>query len=151
MTEQPQLPRGGNKQNVIRQRGSPTEAILDSGHKIEKQEYVYFRMPNDDASAPGDWRMVKCSDYHGEHFIYLDPLYNLPARPVDPNKAETGVGHWFAMCSCGSPAVIVGPVEAAKEDSDCPEQLLVCVFYHNTLVDDGFGTHADQIGRRRWT
>ena len=145
------LPKGGARVNIIRQRGSPTEVTLASGHTVEKQEYVYFLMPKEDKREPDEWRMVKCSDYHGEHFLYLDPLYLLAARPTDPNKSETGRGHWFAMCTCGSPAVIVGPEEAAKEDSDCPEQLLVCIYYHNTLLDEGWGKHADQEGRRRWT
>jgi hypothetical protein len=129
--------------NIIKQRASPTELILNSGHKVEKLEYVYFREPNADASGPGDWRMVKCSDYHGEHFVYIDPMYEAPGIE--------GKGHVFAMCSCGSMAVIVGPDDAKLEDSDCPEQLLVCFVYHNTLVEDGWGKHADQVGRRRWT
>lgn len=136
--------------NIVRKRGSPTEVTLQSGHKVEKQDYVYYRKPNPDASAPGDWSMVKCSDYHGEHFVYLDPLYNDPAAHVDPNKRDTGRGHWFAMCTCGSPAVIVGPDEAAKEDSNCKEQMLVCYIYHLTLVQDGWGRHADQAGMRKW-
>ena len=145
------LPKGGARVNIIRQRGSPTEATLASGHTVEKQEYVYFLMPKEDKREPDEWRMVKCSDYHGEHFLYLDPLYLTPARIADPDKSDTGRGHWFAMCTCGSPAVIVGPSEAAKEDSDCPQQLLVCIYYHNSLLDDGWGKHADQEGRRRWT
>lgn len=137
--------------NVIRQRGSPTEATLASGHTVEKQEYVYFLLPKEDKRKPDEWRMVRCADYHGEHFVYLDPLYLLPATPVDPNKSQTGRGHFFALCSCGSPAVIVGPSDAAMEDSDCPEQLLVCFYYHSTLVNNGWGRHADQEGMRRWT
>jgi hypothetical protein len=137
--------------NVIRQRGGPTEVTLSSGHKVEKQEYVFFLMPNAEASGPGDWRMVKCAEYHGAHFVYLDPLYIEASKPVDPNKSDTGRGHWFAMCTCGSPAVIVGPVEASKEDTNCKEQLLVCVYYHNTLVIEGWGKHADEEGRRRWS
>ena|SRR3990167_3674084 len=136
--------------NIVRQRGTPTEAILESGHKVEKQEYVYFRKPNEDASGPGDWTMIKCADYHGEHFVYLDPVYNLPARKVDPNKHSTGRGRFFAACTCGSPAVIVGPIDAALEDSDCKEQLLVCFIYHRDLVAYGWGRHADQQGMRRW-
>lgn len=138
------------KFNIIRQRASPTEIILDSGHKVEKQEFVYFQMPNDDSSGPGDWRMIKCADYSGEHFVYLDPLYLADPKKVDPSKEQTGRGHWFALCSCGSPAVIVGPAEAAFEESNAVEQLLVCYIYHKTLRENGFGTHADQVGRKRW-
>jgi hypothetical protein len=140
----------GFRFNVIRQRASPTEVILASGHKVEKLDRVYFRPPNADASGPGNWTMVKCADYHGEHFVYMDPVYDLPAARIDPSQATTGRGHWFAMCTCGSPAVIVGPTEAAKEDSECPEQLLVCFVYHASLVQDGWGKHADQEGRKKW-
>lgn len=141
----------GHSFNIIKHRDGPTKVILKSGHKVTKENYIYFQAPNADASAPGDWMMVKCADYHGEHFVYLDPLYNTDALHADPDKRITGRGHWFAMCSCGSPAVVVGPTEAAKEDSDCPERLLVCYTYHLTLNEYGFGTHADEEGRRRWT
>ena len=140
----------GHSFNIVRQKGSPTKVTLETGHVVEKQEYVYFRMPNSDGSGPGDWRMTRCADYHGEHFLYLDPLYNDPPKQVDPAKAATGRGHWFAMCTCGSPAVIVGPMEASYEESEAVEQLLVCYIYHKTLREDGFGKHADQAGRKRW-
>lgn len=136
--------------NIVRQRASPTEIILRSGHKVTKEESVYFRIPNPDASGPGDWTMIKCADYHGEHFVYLDPFYNIQPDKVDPNKQSTGRGHWFAMCTCGSPAVIISPSEAVYEDSNAENNLLVCYIYHKTLRENGFGTHADQVGRKRW-
>ncbi len=129
--------------HIIRQRASPTELVLKSGHKVEKQEYIFFQEPDEDGPRSGKWGTVKCSDYHGEHFVYKDPLYEAPGK--------AGLGHFFAMCSCGSLAVIVGPEDAKLEDSDCPERLLVCFVYHNTLIEEGWGKHADQIGRRRWT
>jgi len=121
--------------NIVRARGSPTEATLQSGHRVEKQEYVYFR------NTEGQWMTVKCADYHGAHFLYLDPMYNEDPKQVDPNKEITGRGHWFAMCTCGSPAVIVGPEEAGYEDSDAPANLLVCYIYHLTLRTGGHGYH----------
>lgn len=144
--------KGEWKFNIIRQRASPTEVILQSGHKVEKEDRVYWRKPNEDASGPGEWSMVKCADYHGEHFVYIDPVYETtPSHRHDPDYKPTGRGHWFAMCTCGSPAVIVGPKDAALEDSGAVEQLLVCYVYHHTLDEYGFGSHADQAGRRRWT
>lgn len=137
--------------NIVRQRASPNEVTLTSGHTVEKMERVYFRPPNADASGPGEWQVVKCADYHGEHFVYLDPLYETPALLTNPDKKDTGRGHWFAMCTCGSPAVILGPEEAKFEESGIEEQLLVCYIYHATLKKDGWGKHADQHGRRRWT
>lgn len=141
----------GHSFNLIRQRSSPTKITLKSGHEVERQDYVYFQTPSPDASGPGEWIKIRCADYHGEHFVYLDPLYNLVPSKADPNKQITGRGHWFAMCSCGSPAVAVGPIEASLEESDCNEQLLVCYIYHSTLKDFGWGRHADQAGSRRWT
>lgn len=136
--------------NIVRQRGSPTEVILKSGHKVEKQDYVFFQMPNPDASGPGDFMMVKCADYHGEHFVYLDPLYDTPPAQINPNKKTTGRGHWFAMCTCGSPSVMVGPAEASFEESNSVQRLLVCYIYHSTLRQYGVGKHADQEGRKKW-
>ena len=137
--------------NRVRNIGGPTEVTLQTGHVVTKEEYVYFQIPNVDASGPGDWTKIKCADYHGEHFVYLDPLYNAPAVHVDPNKALTGRGHYFAMCTCGSLAVIVGPSDAELQESDATESLLVCYIYHATLDMYGWGRHADQAGaRRKW-
>ncbi len=153
MSDQPEKPKAAEQFQLVRQVGSPDKLTLKRGkseYQIEKAEYVYFLEPNDDASAPGDWRTVKCADYHGEHFVFLEPTYNVLPQHVDPNKMDTGRGKWFAMCTCGSPAVIVGPAEARKEESNLAEQLLVCLYYHHTLTEYGFGNHADQEDRREW-
>ena len=140
----------GYKFNIIRQRGSPTKVTLSTGHEVEKQDFVYFEEPNDDGSGPGKWQGIKCAQYDGEHFIYLDPLYSIPPHQVNPEKAQTGRGHWFAMCTCGSPAVVVSPGEALYEQSEAI-QLMVCFLYHKSLRELGVGSHADQQGRREWT
>jgi len=126
-----QIPR---KFNIVRHWGSPTEVVLDSGHKVTKQDYVYFK------NTLGQWVMVKCADYHGAHFVYLDPLYN--------EEGPDGVGHWFAMCTCGSPAVIIGPTDAAMEETSPKLNLLVCYAYHLTLTTYGFGWHQGQGGQK---
>ncbi len=130
------------KFNIIKHRGSPNEATTLSGHKVEKQEHVYYLKPSP-YGRNEQWVMVKCADYHGEHFVYCDPLYN--------NSKGEGIGHVAFMCTCGSQAVIVGPVEAALENSRAVEQLLVCLIYHHTLREYGVGKHSHQEGRREWS
>lgn len=130
--------------NIIKFR-DPTQATLGSGDTVHHADRVYFKVPADSEMAGlkgGDWLSVKCADYHTEHFLYIDPLYL-------HDKVE-GKGHWFAMCTCGSPAVLVGPTDAAMEDSSCPERLLVCYLYHLTLTQTGHGRHAT-TGERPWS
>jgi hypothetical protein len=121
--------------NIVKHRGDPKSAFLQSGHTVLKEDYVFFK---DDR---GMVQKMKCSDYHGTHFVYLDPVYN---------DDEKGKGHWAFMCTCGSPAVIVGPGEAELEDVDSGERLLVCMAYHQTLKAYGVGQHGGSDGRR-WT
>ena len=120
-----------HKFNIVKQRGSPTEVELRSGHIVRKESYIYYHDESD------QWRTVKASDYHGEHFIYVDPLFN-----------EGVLGHFSFMCTCGSPAVIVGPEDAKLEDTGFPERLLVCYIYHLTLTNYGHGWHQTSDGRR---
>ncbi|KKL88077.1 hypothetical protein LCGC14_1928370 [marine sediment metagenome] len=124
----------GKTFNIIKHLGDPGEATLESGHTVYKEEYVYFK--ND----KGQYVAMKCADYHGAHFVYLDPVYNVDGKE--------GMGHFFAMCSCGSPAVIVGPTEAQLEITGWQEQLLVCYVYHGTLKAYGHGWHQGQEGRK---
>lgn len=121
--------------NIVRQRGDPKSAVLQSGHRVVKEDYVFFK---DDQ---GQWQRIKCSDYHGSHFVYCDPLFN---------DDEKGKGHWAFMCTCGSPAVMVGPSEAELEETDAKERLLVCYAYHQTLSAYGVGRHGGSDGGR-WT
>lgn len=134
----------GYRFNIVRFR-DPTKATLSTGETVHKADRVFFKVPSDSEMSglqSGDWTYLKCADYHTEHFLYIDPLYL---------KDEAhGKGHWFAMCTCGSPAVIVGPEDAALEDSSCPERLLVCYLYHLTLTQTGHGRHAT-TGERPWS
>jgi hypothetical protein len=133
----------GTRITTIKRRGDPKWAILETGERVEKQERLYFVAPAQMMSVQaGQWVSVRAADYHGEHFIYLDPLYN-------DDKKHTGRGHWFAACTCGSPAVLVGPSEARLEDPGTNEQLLVCWAYHASLHDTGFGRHMT-TGEKPW-
>lgn len=130
--------------NIIRFH-DPQKATLASGHTVQRADRVFFKVPSDTEMSglvAGDWIALKCADYHTEHFLYIDPLYLR-------DDAE-GKGCWFAMCTCGSPAVIVGPADAAIEDGSCPERLLVCYLYHLTLTQTGHGRHTT-TGERPWS
>lgn len=130
--------------NIIKFR-DPKQATLASGDVVHRADRVYFKVPEDAEMSGligGDWITLKCADYHTEHFLYINPLYL--------RDRTKGKGCWFAMCTCGSPAVIVGPGDAAMEDSSCPERLLVCYLYHLTLTQTGHGRHAT-TGERPWS
>lgn len=107
---------------VIRVRNTPNEATLSDGSKI-------YRNPENKFFIASLGRPVKAMDYDN-HFIALDPT----------NEK----GRWFAMCSCGSPAVIVGynvykegASAGNSEDGMMPGEMLVC--YMHSLN----GKHAD--------
>lgn len=124
--------------NIIKSRGDPKVAVTLSGHTVTKQNEVYCKSPFDTES----WVSIKCADYHNEHFIYVDPVYNM-----DSDKG--GKGHWFAMCTCGSPAVIVGMREGEVHETGLEENLLVCYHYTATLLQYGHGWHQGQ-DKRVW-
>ena len=115
------------KLNVIKHRGDPKEAILQSGHRVEKQEYLFFTLP-DKGDLKGEQKtMLLAAEYHMEHFLYIDPLY------------ETSSDHWFAMCTCGSAAVMIGAAEARKIGMGLIKapQIAVCFFYAKELESKG--------------
>lgn len=129
--------------NMVKHRGDPKSAITLSGHRVEKQDFVYFNLPADIGSLrAGTWVTMKCADYHLEHFIYIDPLYL--------KEGKEGRGHWFAMCTCGSPAVIIDPATAVHHGSLGEEgNLLVCYMYMLNLTNYGVGFHIGQE-KRKW-
>jgi len=113
--------------SVIKQRGSPTEAVTLDGLKVRKQDEVYCENPfnpNPEARQK-DIIRVRCVDYHNEHFVYLEP--NL-------KKVR-----WFAWCTCGSPAVIVRGSDVYDKR---PGVFLGCMFHMS------FGRHVTGDGRR---
>lgn len=128
MSEQAESPNFKNYSfNVISKRGSPTEAVLESGHTVTKQEICYYR----DENSPGGVAGVKAADYHGEHFVYIDPVAN---RPIEDTEAEgwDGKQRWFAMCTCGSQAVIITAQTTENLGLESPPvdgPRLVCMFY----------------------
>jgi hypothetical protein len=97
--------------SIIKHRGDPKSALTEDGIRVFKEDSVISDDPYD-SNVPPRKIEVRCMDYHMEHFVYIDPVQK--------------TGRWFAWCTCGSPAVIVG-----MEDP-----LLVCFFYTK------FGRHV---------
>jgi len=76
--------------NIIKHRGDPTHAVTLSGHKVERQDKVW--VPEAAQLNLPQW--LTCAPYDN-HFIYLEP--------------SRKKNMWFAMCTCGAPAVIIAP------------------------------------------
>jgi hypothetical protein len=137
------------KFNIVKWRGDPTTATTLSGHHVEKKERVIIPSPFD-----GTMITLLCADYHMEHFVYIDPLFELELDPSEEMR------YWFAMCTCGAKAVIIGPADAAihqghtasdvLEGKSVRENMLVCEHYMGSLLTEGHGYHQGQ-DPRPWT
>lgn len=106
----------------IRVKNTPNEATLDDGSKI-------YRVKDGRVWVEGLKRFVKTVDYDN-HFVALDP--------------SKKVGRWFALCSCGSPAVVAGynaykhgASAGTNEDGMVAGEMLIC--YAHSLT----GKHSD--------
>lgn len=128
--------------NIIKNRGDPNTAYTVTGHEVTKKDLVIIPSPFD-----GTMISLRCADYHEEHFVYIDPLFDKEIPEKDVRS------YWFAMCTCGAPAGIIGGADVAKHDNLPPttkiENMLVCQFYYQTLLLHGFGYHANQ-DQREW-
>ncbi len=117
------------KYNLVSRRGDPKEAKLQSGHTVHKSEYLYFTEP-DDGAKPEHPIAVEAAEYHGEHFLYVDPLYE--------GHGPESIGRWFAMCTCGSHAVIIDASDADRlRISHKGKSIAVCWFYTDELHRKG--------------
>jgi hypothetical protein len=94
--------------NIIKNRGDPQTATTLSGHVVQKKDFVIVPNPLD----PEIKQMIalRCADYHMEHFVYIDPLF---AGEVPKSEKRH---FWWAMCTCGSPAVMIDGMQAAVHD-----------------------------------
>jgi hypothetical protein len=106
---------------ILKHRGDLDHAETVEGKKVHRQEKIWFY----------DHGWVRCAPYDN-HFIYDDPM------------AGKIIGRWTPMCTCGSPAVIVGynvykdqASPSTKKESTVPGEMLVC-FNHAQ-----FGKHSD--------
>ena len=128
--------------NIISNRSSPNEATLSTGEVVKKQEHVYFKLPGEVGKLKaGEWVSIKCADYHNEHFVYIDPVYL--------KDGKEGLGHWFAMCTCGAPAVILDVNTTKQHESLENVNLMVCYHYMLTKTNFGHGYHVGQ-DKKRW-
>ena len=123
--------------NIIKHRGDPHTATTLTGDIVHKQEIVIIPSPLD-----GTMISLDCADYHGEHFVYVDPLF---AKTLPESEVRQ---IWFAMCTCGSPAVVLGPGDVAEHDDQKKDgtqvNKLVCMIYHTNLLEHGHGFHMGQ-------
>lgn len=136
--------------NIIKHRGSPTSAVTASGHTVTKQEFVIIPSPYN----PDELTTVQCADYHDEHFVYIDPMMYAELEADSPER------YWFAMCTCGSPAIIVGGADVSDHEGHNWIQeilsrggknvlnMLVCNHYYTKLMENGHGWHQGQSGRQ---
>jgi hypothetical protein len=95
---------------IIHHRGSPTKATTLDGHKVERLEEIFI---------PEWGAFIKCAPYL-EHFIYEDP------------ESKIRIGRWVHMCTCGSPAVIVGFDAYKRDASKGTGSFLVCKLHADT-------------------
>jgi hypothetical protein len=100
---------------IIKHRGDLNHAETADGYKVHRQNKVWITEPDG-----MNGRFIHCSP-DDVHFIYIDPMWT---------KIK---GRWFAMCSCGSPAVITGydaykeyGSPTSKEESTRPGEMLIC-------------------------
>lgn len=106
---------------IIKHFNSPNFATTVDGHTVERKETIFIP----------DWgAFVRCASYD-DHFVYEDP------EAVKGKK-----GRWYHMCSCGSPAVIVGYAGYKGDASKDTMPMLVCYIHATT------GLHA--TGGSRW-
>lgn len=102
---------------IIAHRGSPTQATLNDGTVVEKEEIIMFK------DVEKGFIAVRTIDYY-DHFIYKTPA------------------HWEGspsfMCTCGSYAVLLDPAALLKVNyGEYPTSRLVC--YTHALESEHYG------------
>ena len=105
---------------IITHYNSPNEGVTDQGKKVHREDKIFIL---------NHW--VKAAPYD-TNFVY-----------TDPSIADI-VGRWSPMCTCGSPAGVVG-YDAYKADASpstykesmIPGEMVVCQLHAQT------GHHAD--------
>ena len=107
--------------SIIHHRGDLDNAETADGYKVHREEILYFP----------EHGYVKCAPY-SNHFLYDDPM------------AKKKRGRWTPMCSCGSPAGIVGynayksdASPTTRKESIVPGEMIICLAHAQT------GRHSD--------
>lgn len=105
---------------IIKHKGDLNNATTADGKKVHRRKQIFF-----------DGRMILCAPYDN-HFVFDDPM------------STKLVGRWSPMCSCGSPAVIVGynayrkdASPSTRDESTAPGEMIVCYIHATT------GHHVD--------
>ena len=119
--------------NIIHHYLSPNSAITVDGKTVRREEKIWME-EFDDAEQVINGRFVMCAPY-SDHFIYKDPMWKMIK------------GRWSTMCTCGSPAIIVGYNPYADLSSPSTKgtikgEMLVCKWHLEN------GVH--QTGGGRW-
>ena len=116
--------------NIIKHRGSLTEATTLHGVKVFKQDRIFvIDFPVGMGAYTG---FIECADYQN-HFIY----------EVKDSIETRGLPAF--MCTCGAPAIAVG-YNAYKQDQSFEGMKLVCSFRNgmfNEETGEPYGKHSD--------
>jgi hypothetical protein len=122
-----------NPIKVIKFSGDRKSAMTLTGKMVYRKDKLYMGK---------EYGMVAVAGY-GPHFIYTDP--DMDEKTGNWPPGEQYVGRFSPMCTCNSPAGIVGANVYAgsasptgKKDSTTPGQMIVCLF----AAQNG-GTHMD--------
>ena len=107
--------------NIIKHHNTPKVATLYEGTKVSRQTELWIKEQN---------RMISCALYDN-HFIYTVP---------DHIYLKEEGSHY--MCTCGSPAVWVGP-SGYNFGATGQKLMMVCMVYTEWSVSYGKGAHAD--------
>lgn len=104
---------------VVKHVGDLNEATVDGRVKVHRTDRIYFEGHG----------LVKCAPYDN-HFVF--------------DYKSKKIGAWTPVCTCGSPAGIVGynaykqdASPTTKDESSNPGELIVCLSHAQT------GKHAD--------
>lgn len=108
-----------NVPKVIKHVGDLNEATLEDGTKVHRTDRIYFEGHG----------LVLCASYDN-HFCF--------------DWKSKKIGAWTPVCTCGSPAGIVGynayredASPTTQEQSSIPGEMIVCLTHAQT------GRHAD--------
>ena len=100
--------------SIIKHYNDPDEAITVDGYRVRREDKVFIKELNG---------FVPCTPYDN-HFVYLDP--------------SNAYGRWFAACTCGAPAILIGSKGYAHLGS-AEGMMLACMFHVNPNIN----RHAD--------
>ena len=116
--------------NIIKHRGSLTEATTLHGKHVVKQDKLFVQ--NFPVGMTAYSGFIPCADYQN-HFIY----------EVEDSIQTRGLPAY--MCTCGAPAIVVG-YDAYKQDQSMEGMQFVCSFRNgmiNEETGEPYGRHSD--------